>query len=155
MATIPNDTTLKNEIIQVDYKPINKYNYKLTEEDKKAILIDYYISNRKDNIMNICNKYHISKSYLYEMINKYKKNNTYYSIVEKEINKSRQNLTKQVDALLMKTLSRLNTEIEKDDKDINISQLSTMFGILYDKNALEQGKATSNNAFNINIKIDK
>ena len=153
MATKPNK--LKDETIKAELIPKRKYNYKLTEEDKKAILIDYYISNKRDNIQNICNKYDISRPYLYKLINKYKKDNSLNRIVEKEINKSRQKLSKQVDALLSKTLTRLNKEIEKEDKDINISQLSTMFGILYDKNALEQGKATSNNAFNINIRIDK
>lgn len=153
MATIPKDT--KSEIVKAEYIKPSKYNYKLTEEDKKAILIDYYISNKKDNIQVILNKYGISESYLYRLIKKYKSDKQLNQVVEKEIKKSREKFSKKVDVLLLKTIDRLNKEIEKEDKDINISQLSTMLGILYDKNALETGKATSNNAFSINIKIDK
>ena len=141
--------------IQVSNNRIDKYNYKLTKEDEKEIILEYYISNSKQNIENIANKYNISRRYVYKLISKYKQNNQLDKIVEKTIAENRQKFSKRIDALLLKTIDRLNKEITDTSKDINISQLSTTLGILYDKNALEQGKATSNNAFSINIKIDK
>lgn len=133
----------------------NKYNYKLTEEDKKSILLEYYISNKRQNIDNICNKYNISRAYLYKLINKYKDNKILNKSIENSLAESRKKFAKKIDALMLKTIDRINDELNDDTKDLNISQLTTTLGILYDKNQLEQGKSTSNNAFSINIKIDK
>ena len=151
MATKPNE--LKDETIKAELIPKNKHNYKLSEEEVNNILIDYYIDKSNTNVMNICNKHNISKQWLYQLVKKNK--NSLDKRVEKVINRNRQNFTKKSEALINKALTRLNKELEDESKDININQLSTMLGILYDKTALEQGKATSNNAFNINIKIDK
>ena len=133
----------------------SKYYSKLTEEDTKAILLDYYISNRKDNIQAICDRYGISNQYLYKLVRKYKQNNLYEKVIESSVKESRKKFSKRVDIIIEKALDRINAELQDNSKDINLSQLTTTLGILYDKNALEQGKATSNNAFNINIKIDK
>ena len=55
--------------------------------------------------------------------------------------------------LIDKLLAKLEDQIESND-DINISQITTSLGILYDKQALAEGTSTSNQAVNINIKID-
>lgn len=140
-----------NVSYQIERK--GKYNYKLSKEDEKAILVDYYISNKKDNIQNICNKYDISRQYIYRIINKYKQQGNLQEITEKIITENRQKFTKQVDAIITKALDKINKQLE-DGEDISLSQLATLTGILYDKNALEQGKSTSNQAININVKID-
>ncbi len=151
------DKSDTNELITTKAYNIrkDKYNYKLTKDDEKAILVDYYISNKKDNIQSICDRYCISNQYLYKLIRKYKQNNLYEKVVEESIQQSRKKFSKRIDALLTKTIERIDKELNDNSKEIDINKLSTTLGILYDKNALEQGKATSNNAFNINIKIDK
>ena len=97
-------------------------------------------------------KYNISKRAYYDIINKNKENG--FKLIDKDITELRQNFTKQTTLLMNKAIDRLNKQLESDNS-INLSQLATVLGILYDKEALELGKSTSNQAFNINIKIDK
>ena len=115
----------------------------------------YNYANKKRNIDIICSKYNISRAYLYKLINKYKEDKSLNKVIDKSIAESRKKFSKKVDAIIDKALTRINDELNDEEKELNISQLTTTLGILYDKNQLEQGKATSNNAFSINIKIDK
>ena len=146
------------ELINTEYKIIDnkkdKYNYKLSQEDKEAILIDYYINNKKENINSICDRYNISRAYLYKLINNYKDKGLYEKIINNSITENRRKFAKKVDAIMNKALDRINNELNDEEKEININQLTTTLGILYDKNALETGKATSNQEIHINVKID-
>ena len=137
-----------------DIQVNNKHNYKLTEEDKKLIIIDYTLNRTNDNIYNICNRYNISKQTLYNIINKYTKEER-YNLVDKSIKEYRKNFTKKANNIIEKALNRIDNQLNDNDNNINISQLSTMLGILYDKTRLEDNLSTSNNSFNININIDK
>ncbi len=129
-----------------------KHNYKLSDNDKKLIIIDYMLNRTNSNIANICLKYNISKQTLYNIINKYSKEEL-NEIVDTSIKEYRKNFTKKANNLINKALDKLNTQIEEEG--VNINQLTTMVGILYDKTRLEENLSTSNNCFNININIDK
>ena len=136
--------TTKNELKK------NKHNYKLTEDDQKDIVLNYLFN--KGNVHNLLDKYNISIQTYYNVINKHKKND--YAIVNKEIAESRKNFNKRTTLLINKALDRIAEQLDSEE-DIDINKLSTTLGILYDKESLELGKSTSNNAFSINIKIDK
>ena len=90
---------------------------------------------------------------MYDIVNKYNDNQK-NDIVNKKIKEYKHNFTKRSNAIINKALNRIEEELNNNN-DINISQLTTMLGILYDKTRLEDNLSTSNNSFNININIDK
>ena len=137
---------MNNEVIPY------KHNYKLSEEDKHNIVLEYTLNRNKTTIDNICKKYEISKQAMYNVINSYttKQKN---EIVEDSIKEYRRNFTKTANLIINKALNKINNQLESE-KDINLNQLSTTIGILYDKTRLEDNLSTSNNSININIKIE-
>ena len=132
----------------------SKHNYKLSIEDKEQIILDYTLNHTKENIQSICQRHSISKRTLYDIVNKYSDKDK-QEITNKYIKRYKQNFTKRSNAIIDKALNRIEQELYNNDNNINISQLSTMIGILYDKTRLEDNLSTSNNSFNININIDK
>ena len=126
----------------------NKHNYKLSQEDKQQITLEYYLNRKKENIEDLCNRYNISRQTIYNIIRD-KKNQKQ---VDKYINECRSNFTKKTSILIDKAIDRLNDKIE--DNDVNTKDLVTAIGVLYDKNRLENNQSTSNNSININIKIE-
>ena len=129
-----------------------KHNYKLTPEDKKNILIDYVLDRTKTNAMSICQKYSISERALFDIVNK-ASDEQKNAIVEESIKEYRANFSKKTTIIIDRLLDRINKEIETADK-IQLSQLTTSLGILYDKMRLNENLSTSNNSININIKIE-
>jgi len=127
----------------------NKHNYKLSEEDKKTIILEYYLNKNKKNIEYLLNKYSISRTTLYDIL----KNKKYKNEVDKYIIECKQNFTKKTTILIDKAINQLNEKIQEGDA--NIKDLTTTIGILYDKNRLEQNLSTSNNSININLKIER
>lgn len=132
----------------------NKHNYKLTIEDKKLILLEYTLNKTNTNIDSICLKYNISKRTLYDIIHSFNNEET-NNIINSSIKEYKRNFTKKANNIINKALDRIDNELNNNIDNINISQLSTMLGILYDKTRLEDNLSTSNNSFNININIDK
>ena len=127
----------------------NKHNYKLTNEDIKEICLNHLFNKSDRDIL--CKKFNISERQYYYVIEKNKKNN--FEILDEDIAEIRKNFSKKTSVLISKALDKIGKQLEQEDLDIN--KLSTTLGILYDKESLELGKSTSNNAFSINIKIDK
>lgn len=125
-----------------------KHNYKLSQEDKQQITLEYYLNRKKENIEDLCNRYNVSKQTIYNIIRD-KKNQTQ---LNEYITESRNNFTKKASILIDKAIDRLNDKIE--DNDVNTKDLVTTIGVLYDKNRLENNQSTSNNSININIKIE-
>lgn len=142
---------MEDKLIVIDNsnKP-KKHNYKLTEQDEKDICTSYIFNRR--GYEETMQRYNISKRCYYDVINKHKKNN--FEILNEDINEMRSNFTKRTTAIINQALDKIQDKLNNGE-DINLSQLATLTGVLYDKEALELGKATSNSAFNINIKIDK
>ena len=126
----------------------NKHNYKLSQEDKQQITLEYYLNRKKENIEDLCNRYNISRQTIYNIIRD-KKNQKQ---LNDYINQTRSNFTKKTSILIDKAIDRLNDKIE--DNDVNTKDLVTAIGVLYDKNRLENNQSTSNNSININIKIE-
>lgn len=149
-----NDSKQKQDTIEYSIQTTNntlpRHNYKISKFDEKDICINYLLSKNSREAM--LKKYNISKRAYYDIINKNKENG--FKLIDKDITELRQNFTKQTTLLMNKAIDKLNKQLESDD-NVNLSQLATVLGILYDKEALELGKSTSNQAFNINIKIDK
>lgn len=152
MATKPSEIVLSNETITTENKLSNKHNYKLSKEDEYDILINYYLDRHLYNIDNIASKYNLSRQSIYNIVSKYK--NKKNNIIDECVNKTRQNFNKKTSLIINKALENIYKQLE-DNPDIAVNQLATLVGILKDKENIELGKATSNNAFNINIKIDK
>ena len=148
------DKSVSTEIITTKGYNIDKkkHNYKLSKEDEHDIIINYYLDRHLYNIDNICNRYNISRQTIYNLINKYK--NSKDNIIDKCVNRTRQNFNKKTALIIDKALENINKQLESNP-DIAVNQLATLVGILKDKENLDLGKSTSNNAFNINIKIDK
>lgn len=126
----------------------NKHNYKLSQEDKQQITLEYYLNRKKENIEDLCNRYNISRQTIYNII----RNKKNQKQLNDYITESRNNFTKKASLLIDKAIDKLNDKIEEED--INAKDLVTTIGILYDKNRLENNQSTSNNSININIKIE-
>lgn len=117
---------------------------KLTEEDRKNIVISHYLDNSNENIQRLCKEYNITKKSIYNVINKEESKNY--------IKAYKPNYTKKIDIIINKTLERLLKQVETEE--IKAKDLGTIFGILYDKIRLEEGLSTENKAVSINIKVE-
>jgi transposase-like protein len=126
-----------------------KHNYKLSEQDKQEIVISHYLDHSKENIQAICDKFGISDTTIYNLVNASKGN----EIIEQRINEVKHNLSKKIDLMLDKIVNQLMQQIENED--IKAMDKAKIFGILYDKSRLENNLSTSNNSININIKVEK
>lgn len=126
-----------------------KHNYKLSEEDKNSIVLEYYLNKNTHNIDYILDKYSISKRTLYDLLKKEK----YQKEVNNYITECKKNFTKKTTILIDKAINQLNEKIEEGDA--NIKDLTTTIGILYDKNRLENNLSTTNNSIQINLKIER
>lgn len=122
---------------------------KLSDEQRRDIITKYKLDNSKSNINKICSDYGITRQYIFKLA----KSETAKEL-EKSITESKQQFTKRVDKIIIQILDRIEQEVLEGDK-ITLSQLSTTLGILYDKSRLENNLSTSNNAININIKVEK
>lgn len=120
---------------------------KLTDEQRKEILLSYKLDNSKNNISKLCNDYNITKQTIFNIA---KSDIT----LDKSIIESQSNFTKRANEIIAKAFDRLEDKLKDDDK-ATISQLATLIGILYDKSRLENNLSTSNNSININIKVEK
>ena len=127
----------------------NKYNYKLSEEDKQQITLEYFLNRQTTNVEDICNRYNISSRRLYQIV----KDERYQKALEKHITECKNNFSKKTSIIIDKAIDKLENKIQNDDA--NIKDLTTTIGILYDKNRLENNLSTSNNSININIKVEK
>lgn len=120
-------------------------NKKLTEEQRKQIVLSHYLDNSNNNIEYLMKEYNISKQGLYNVINS--KSSRKY-IIEFE-----PNLTKNFEKIISKAIKKLDVSIESED--IKPLDLTKIIGILYDKMRLQEGLSTENKAINININIEK
>lgn len=125
---------------------------KLTNDDRKAILLEYQCNHTNESIQAICQKYNISKRAMYDVINKYD-DKTKAMILTDSIKDYSSNFTKKANEIIATMLDRIEKEVKSDDK-IQLSQLVTSLGILYDKLRLNENQSTSNSSININIKIE-
>ena len=126
-----------------------KYNYKLTEEDKKQIVVEYYLNRSTEKVQELCDRYGISNQRVYQLV----RTKSGKDILEKYINESRNNFSKNLDLVLEKALKGLNEKLEKED--IKALDYAKILGITYDKSRLEHNLSTSNTSININIKVEK
>lgn len=129
-----------------------KHNYKLSESDKKELALTYYLDRSNTNIQSICDKYGISKTYLYEIVKKKEVKES----IRKSIITSEKNFTKRIDNIIDVALSKIENKLLSDDLDkTTYRDIAIMIGTLYDKSRLEQNLSTENKAMEINIKIEK
>ena len=129
-----------------------KHNYKLSDDDKKSILLEYQLNHSKENIKAICNKYSITKQSIYDLVKKTSTENI-NELTTNSIKDYNENFTKRANEIIALMLERLYKQVKEDDK-ITIAQLTTSLGILYDKMRLNTNSSTSNSSININIKIE-
>lgn len=122
---------------------------KLTDKQRQDIITCYKLDNSKSNINKLCNDYNITRQYIFKLAK-----SDIARDIEKSITESKGEFTKRVDIIINQILDRIEKEIQMGDK-VTLSQLSTTLGILYDKSRLENNLSTSNNAININIKVEK
>ena len=140
------ELTTKHELIRAKKE---KHCYKLSEEDKQTITLDYYLNRSKQNVEDICNRYNISTRRLYQLV----KDERYTKALDGYITQCKNNFSKKTSILIDKAIDKLQDKI--DNEDANIKDLTTTIGILYDKNRLEQNLSTSNNSISINIKVER
>lgn len=122
---------------------------KLSEDQRKDILLQYKLDNSKNNIAKICKDYNITKQTIFNIAK-----SDITQEIEQSITDNSSNFTKRAEKIIQMVFDRIEKEIQEGDK-ITLSQLSTTLGILYDKSRLENNLSTSNNAININIKVEK
>ena len=126
-----------------------KHNYKLTEEDKNSIVLDYYLNRSKENIEDLCNRYNVSSRTIYSIV----KQEKYQTQVNKYIEQCKKNFSKKSKIIIDKALNKLNEKI--DNEEVSPKDLITLTGVLYDKTRLEDNLSTSNNSIEINLKIER
>lgn len=126
---------------------------KLTEEDRQVIINTMKINNSKESVAKLCKDYDITRQYIYKLLRNDLEKNSENSI-EQSIKNNETEFTKKANHIIDLIFARIEKELENGEK-INISQLSTTLGILYDKSRLENNLSTSNNSININIKVEK
>lgn len=126
-----------------------KHNYKLSDEDKQQIIVEYYLNRRKENVQDLCRRFDISDRTLYSLV----KSDKGKEILEQHIIQSKKNFSKKLDIILDKAINGLNERLEEED--IKALDYAKILGITYDKSRLENNLSTSNNAININIKVEK
>ena len=122
---------------------------KLTLEQRKEVITAYKLDNTKENIQAICNKYNITRQYIYKLLK-----SDIVKDVDKSITESKREFTKRANEIIKLILDRIEEKALYDDKT-TLSQLSTTLGILYDKSRLENNLSTNNSSININIKVEK
>lgn len=120
---------------------------KLTEDQRKEILLSYKLDNSKANISKLCKDYNITQRRLFQIAKEDK--NKELSVLE-----DTSTFTKRANAIIEQAFDRLEDRLKDDDK-ATISQLATLIGILYDKSRLENNLSTNNSSININIKVEK
>ncbi len=125
-----------------------KHNYKLTEEDKQSIVLEYYLNKSKQNVQAVLDRYGISSRTLYSLV----KQDKYKKQIEEYTKECKKNFSKKSQIIIDKALNTINKKI--DNEEVNPRDLITITGILYDKTRLENNLSTSNNSININIKIE-
>lgn len=126
-----------------------KHNYKLSDEDKQQIIVEYYLNRRKENVQDLCRRFDISDRTLYSLV----KSDKGKEILEQHITESKKNFSKKLDIILDKAINGLNERLEEED--IKALDYAKILGITYDKSRLENNLSTSNNSININIKVEK
>ena len=126
-----------------------KHNYKLSDEDKQQIIVEYYLNRRKENVQDLCRRFDISDRTLYSLV----KSDKGKEILEQHIIESKKNFSKKLDIILNKAINGLNDRLENED--IKALDYAKILGITYDKSRLENNLSTSNNSININIKVEK
>ena len=122
---------------------------KLTDKQRKEIILAYKLDNSKENIENIANQYSITKRRVFQIVK-----DPIDAEIEQSITNNSSYFTKRANEIIKKALDRLEKQIETDEK-ATISQISTAIGILYDKSRLENNLSTSNNEIKISIKVEK
>ena len=128
------------EIQKTEQKLIkrDKHNYKLTDEDKQSITLEYYLNRSNESIQDICTRYNISKQTIYNIV----KDEKYQKQLEKHIQETRKNFSKKTSILIDKAIDKLQSKI--DTEEVNNKDLITTIGVLYDKNRLEQNLSDNN-----------
>lgn len=119
---------------------------KLTEEQRKELVLSYRLDNSKPNIKSLIKQYNISEQRLFQIVKEDKNKDLC-------ITDNTDNFSKRANEIIEKAFNRLEERLETDEK-ATISQLATLIGILYDKSRLESGLSTENKAISINIKIE-
>lgn len=122
---------------------------KITEEQRKELVLEYRVDNSKANIKRLANKYNITERRLFQIVKEDKNKEIVQNITE-----SKDYFTKRANEIIKLAMDRIEQEILNGDK-VTLSQLSTTLGILYDKSRLENNLSTSNNEVKISIKIEK
>lgn len=118
---------------------------KLTEEQRKEIVISHYLDSSEPHNEELRKKYGLSIQGFYNVIN-HKKSEQY-------ITEYKGMLSKKFEDIIEKALVKLRDKVDNDD--IKPLDLVKIIGILYDKSRLENNLSTSNNSININIKVEK
>lgn len=122
---------------------------KITEEQRKELVLEYRVDNSKTNIKRLADKYNITERRLFQIVKEDKNKEIVQNITE-----SKDYFTKRANEIIKLAMDRIEQEILNGDK-VSLSQLSTTLGILYDKSRLENNLSTSNNEVKISIKIEK
>lgn len=65
----------------------------------------------------------------------------------------RDEFIEKADKIINKALDRLDKELDNEEDKIPVNNLSTVIGTLYDKRALAKGDPTSNEKFEVNIRV--
>ena len=120
-----------------------------TPKEKDLIIKAY---TKYKNYQIVSNQLGIPYGTCYDIINKFKEQNpTEYQRIKSE---KEQETKEEVNEIMEKVRKRILEKLDNENDNSTIAQLTTTYGILYDKQALTEGKATSNATIKIEMQGD-
>lgn len=137
------EITTKQELVKS-----NKHNYKLTEEDKQQILLEYYINRSTQNIQQLCSKYNVSVRTIYNIVHDKK----IQALANNYITESKKNFNRKLDLIIEKAYNKLNDGL--DNQDVSPKDAAVIGAMTLEKKRLIENLSTSNKAISINIKVE-
>lgn len=120
-----------------------------TDKDKKLIIETYA---KTQNITQTAKLLNIPKTTCYDIITKWiERNPKEYELIRTQ---KEQETKEEVNEIMEKVRKRILEKLDNENDNSTIAQLTTTYGILYDKQALTEGKATSNASIKIEMQGD-
>lgn len=108
------------------------------------IMASYAITQNKNETAKLLG---ISESTVRKVIEENKNNPEFAKVCEQK----KADFEEQATDIIYKILERIKQEIEDDENNIPLNQLSATLGVLYDKRALSRGESTDNKKVEIKL----
>jgi hypothetical protein len=116
-----------------------------TDYQKLVLVMSDWFTTR--SYSQVAKDLDMPQSTVFGLVNAHKDDEEFVKLrIEKE-----KEFAERANHLIFKNMARMDRELDKEDKDIPISQLSTAIGTLFDKKAMAQNGVVGNITPNVQI----